>query len=526
MRLLEAHMARKNKEQGVLALPEAEPIQDLIKVERNLNSLGFFIPAKKGKPSQAERSRVRTIQYPAREVHGRTMRQSATIIPSPEHGLPTTADRDKYMALMKIVTDAKAKGGDVQNPVAFTTYDLLKHLGHNTGGKNYEEVNQFLERMTATTIKSENAIYFHKSKVYQRDIFHVFDRVVLVGQEMPDGAKAQRNYVFLSQWQLENINANYLLRMDFNAYVSLRKDIGKALFGHLHVWFYASRCRPVERRYSELCQLLDIRRWSHVSKIRQILAPSFEELQRIRYLQDWDIVRTSDDADYKLVMTAGERIMGVLRPRLNTGVTLGNEWVGSEMAPTVTELVKRGIRDGDARRLLLDIPKEQHVEDQIEWFDELLRRMRSSIQNPPGFLYVMIRDGWPVPVDFVPTRKREAQRQLQEKRQKDPEALAEAQRALRKMQLEEQYGQYREEETARSIAERFSGERLRAKLGALKKEILARNGDLYPNAREGWGACPALDHHAMQALRDEVASDLGLLTFDEFCLRTQQKLFA
>ena len=172
-------MARKNKEQGVLALPEAEPIQDLIKVERNLNSLGFFIPAKKGKPSQAERSRVRTIQYPAREVHGRTMRQSATIIPSPEHGLPTTADRDKYMALMKIVTDAKAKGGDVQNPVAFTTYDLLKHLGHNTGGKNYEEVNQFLERMTATTIKSENAIYFHKSKVYQRDIFHVFDRVVL-----------------------------------------------------------------------------------------------------------------------------------------------------------------------------------------------------------------------------------------------------------------------------------------------------------------------------------------------------------
>ena len=40
-------MARKNKEQSVLALNEAEPIQDLIKVERNLNSLGFFIPAKK-----------------------------------------------------------------------------------------------------------------------------------------------------------------------------------------------------------------------------------------------------------------------------------------------------------------------------------------------------------------------------------------------------------------------------------------------------------------------------------------------
>jgi hypothetical protein len=30
----------------------------------------------------------------------------------------------------------------------------------------------------------------------------------------------------------------------------------------------------------------------------------------------------------------------------------------------------------------------------------------------------------------------------------------------------------------------------------------------------------------MQALRDEVASGLDLLNFDEFCLRTQQKLFS
>lgn len=90
---------RTSKEQRTLELNGTEPIQDLIKVERNLNSLGFFIPAKKGKPSREERSRVRTITYPSREVQGRMVRQSATIIPSPEHGLPATADRDKYMAL-------------------------------------------------------------------------------------------------------------------------------------------------------------------------------------------------------------------------------------------------------------------------------------------------------------------------------------------------------------------------------------------------------------------------------------------
>jgi hypothetical protein len=518
-------MVRKNKGQAALALTETEPIPDLIKVERNLNSLGFFIPAKKGKPQKQERSRVRTITYPVREVQGRMMRQSATIIPSPEHGLPTTADRDKYMALMKIVTDAKARVGEIQNPVAFTTYDLLKHLGHNTGGKNYEEVNQFLERMTATTIKSENAIYFHKTKLYQRDIFHVFDRVVLVGQEMPNGSVAQRNYVFLSQWQLENINANDLLRMDFNAYVSLRKDIGKALFGHLHVWFYASHCRPVERRYSDLCQLLDIRKWTHLSKIRQILAPSLEELQRIRYLQDWDVVRTMDGADYKLVIAPGERIIGILRPRLGSGITPGNDLPDSAGSSLQTELIKRGIREPDARRLILDAPKEQHIGDQIEWFDELLRRMRSSIQNPPGFLYVMIRDAWPIPADFVTTRKWNAQKRLEERRSADPEAISDAQRSLRRIQLEDQYRRYREEETNRSIEERFQGDRLKDKLKGIRKEILARNPDLYPNARSGWGACPALDHHTMQALREEVAGQLELLTYDEFCARRQPGLF-
>jgi hypothetical protein len=283
----------------------------------------------------------------------------------------------------------------------------------------------------------------------------------------------------------------------------------------------------VERRYSELCQLLDIRRWKHLSKIRQILAPSLEELQKVRYVQEWDIVRTADGEDYKLVISPGERIIVVLRPRMNGGFTQGNECIEPGMAPILAEIVKRGIREPDARRLLLDVPKEQPVQDQIEWFDELLRRMRSSIQNPPGFLFTMVRDGWPVPADFVSSRKLALQRQVQERRAMadDPEAVAEAQRALRRMQVEEQYRRYREEETDRYIAEKLAGDALRRKLAALKKEILARSPDLYPSAREGWGLCPALDHHATQALREEVAGNLGLLTFEEFASQTQQALF-
>jgi len=77
-------------------------------------------------------------------------------------------------------------------------------------------------------------VYFHGAKRYAKDIFHVFNRVVLTGQELPDGAVAQMNYVYLSDWQLENINTNYTFPIDFTSYRLLKRDIAKAMFGHLH----------------------------------------------------------------------------------------------------------------------------------------------------------------------------------------------------------------------------------------------------------------------------------------------------
>ncbi len=498
----------------------ANPVQDLIKVERNLNSLGFFIPAKKGRPTKEERSRVRTITFPSRQINGQVVRQSATIIPSPEHGLPTTADRDKYMALMKIVTDVKARDGEIQNPVMFTTYDLLRHLGHNTGGKNYEEVTQFLERMTATTIKSENAIFSNKTKRYQRDIFHVFDRAVLVGQELPDGTVAQCNYVYLSQWQLENINTNYLLRMDFNAYVTLNRDIAKALFGHLHVWFYASRCRPVERRYSELCQLLDIQKWKHLSKIRQILTPSLEELVSIGYLEAWDVVKSADGEDFKLVMRPGERLVSVLRPRL--GVTQGDDIGDPKIRAAVAALMERGINETDARRLLLDVADVEFVIDQVDWFDDLKHRMGANMQNPPGFLFTMVKEGWAIPADFETSRKRALLESRKQASSTDMEAVSNIQRQINTIEQQEEYRKYREAAARKRIAELYSGDALTRKLKTIKKELQSRHPDLYGKAA-GWH--PALEHHALQELQEEVLRDGTIESFEDYTATAQREMF-
>jgi hypothetical protein len=55
-------------------------------------------------------------------------------------------------------------------------------------------------------------------KRFGRDRFHVFSRAVSVGKELPNGTIADANYVWLSDWQLENINQSYLLPIDVETY--------------------------------------------------------------------------------------------------------------------------------------------------------------------------------------------------------------------------------------------------------------------------------------------------------------------
>lgn len=499
---------------------------DIVKLEKNLNYISFFSPSKsrRSKNDPQATTRVRTITYPSREIEGRTVNPKTTIKPDPQLGLPTTADRDKYMAFMKIVTDRKSKVGKIENPVGFTTYELLKRLGLTDAGYHYEEVNQFLERMVSTTIKSEYAVYFHGTKKWAKDIFHVFSRVVLTGQELPDGSLAQMNYVYLSDWQIENINSNYTFPIDFNSYRLLNRDIAKALFGHLHTWFYASRGRPVERKYSDLCSLLDIQRWPHLSKARQILKPALDELIAIQYFTSWELVRCANEDDFKLVMVPGDRILQITRPRL--GPPAGANGGDPEFEALVQTLTERGIRESEARRVLFQIdPERQNVRDQVEWFDDAARKMGASLLNPAGFLLTAIRENWPVPPNFESSRKRELRARIAQQQRQNPEAAAEAQKALRQMQLEERYRAWVDEELDREIGRRYTREQMQSHLASLKKTILARHPGLYSQARQGMQACPALDDHALRLFREEMRETAMLPTLEDFAARPQERLF-
>jgi hypothetical protein len=133
---------------------ETLPSTEFIKVEKNLASLGFFTPSSKRLRNAQEKSFTITTT-----ADGKRLELKGTIIPSAKYGLPITADQDKWIALCKILTDIMRKEGRVTNPISFTSADILRLLHkHRHSGKNYQEIEEWLDVLFSTTIFSEAVV--------------------------------------------------------------------------------------------------------------------------------------------------------------------------------------------------------------------------------------------------------------------------------------------------------------------------------------------------------------------------------
>ena len=221
-------------------------------------------------------------------------------------------------------------------------------------------------------------------------------------KNLGDGTRSEHYQVYLSSWQLTNLNQGYVFPLDFKSYLKLNRNIAKALFGHLTLWFYASRGQAVEKKYTDLCQILHIRAYPHLSKARSVLEPSLDELMEIGYIAEWELAPTVDRHDFKLILTPGVNLL--LLPHFTTAIQAGRRSALVLSAPPwVAELVQRGVSERRARQLVLDVPQSQRVIDQIEYVDYLVaqdRRGRSRISNPAGLYIWAIEENLPIPDHF------------------------------------------------------------------------------------------------------------------------------
>ena len=484
---------------------------DFIKVEKNLTSLGFFTPSSK----KIKDAKAKTVTF-TRVIEGRKIEVSATIVPAAIYGLPITSDQDKYLALQKIITDIQQRDGKVSNPIGFTSAEMLKLLGQKDAGKNYKEIHEWLDLMASTTIISQGVVYFAGKKQWARDRFRVFERAVSFGEEIEPGKVADKNYVWLSEWQLENINHNYLIPIDYEEYKKLKNHIAKALVPLLQIWLYATRDEGCfEKRYDELCQILNITQYHFLSKIKEKFAPALDELKAHGYITSWQIVETSDGKGYKILLFHGEKFHRDRRRRLGqrerTAIAPASQTSDAaafrhdpEVDPDLAcELTRRGVTYAQARRLILGLAEGQHLMDQLEWGDQVIRQAGpGKFYNPAGFYIHLIRENVSPPATFETTRLKRLREEAKQTR---------AQEVQERARLELDYEEYQRQEVAAYIARSYSEDEYRALVEAKRQELLRQHKKI-----SDWSE-DALNRLAETSARNEITKGIVLLTFEEFC---------
>src|SRR5581483_6858133 len=113
----------RDEEQPLLPL-RAPATKEIVRVEKNLNTFGFFTPS-----SKRVRSSSKRVALQVRTDDGHRVHAKATIFPVGEFGQLTTAHQDFYFALKKIMEETRKLNGDIRGPVSSPSAAMNLILG-------------------------------------------------------------------------------------------------------------------------------------------------------------------------------------------------------------------------------------------------------------------------------------------------------------------------------------------------------------------------------------------------------------
>jgi hypothetical protein len=267
------------------------------------------------------------------------------------------------------------------------------------------------------------------------------------------------------------------------------------------VWFYASRGQDVEKSYTDLCQLLNISAYRHLSKARSVLEPSMEELKRIEYLSSWDLVKSGREGDFKLVLSAGPRLLALPHvagdPMQKRILPAPPSWAA--------ELIRRGVTEARARQLAMDLSEGQPVLDQIEYTDFIIQQDgqgRRKIANPAGMYIWAIENNIRVPDDFETSRKREMREQKQN--------AAHAEQA-RLIDLQTRYDDYCDQQVSKRLEKEFPAADLQRAIREERKNIQREQPTWFDRVPEA-----VRDEAALTRLKLKLRASVKVLSFEQW----------
>ena len=348
-----------------------------------------------------------------------------------EYGYPTPFDHKVARAVDALINQSILKNGyPLENPIPFSIYKLARLTDHGSDSASlYANIRESIERIIATTIKSEGSFFLKDEKRWLGKVFHIYESAIFMGREMPDGSVADSNYLWLGREYLRNINAQYTRPLDYKYLTGLKSELASRLYELLSGKFYGLPEKEDYLRisYSNLCQTLPLTEQRYYSKAREKLDPAHEELIKTGYLSRVIYQRYKRRKSFNIKYYLGERARREKNGHFSKGSTQEEQLLlplvdnvaeaGNGLSHLAQELHQMGLSKSAATQFA-QIHSEGHIREKIEMF-ELLRASDSELisKNPAGWLRKAIEEDWQPTEDQKRSKVVEAQKSEEQERQ-------------------------------------------------------------------------------------------------------------
>lgn len=192
---------------------------------------------------------------------------------------PGPLSRTAHFALLDLVT---AAGLPFRNPVDWTWYDLCRRMGVACSGRTVANLKAAISATHGLRIKSLNAVYSKAvgGPLPAQDVSEVlltlYQKVVFFGGRLEDGTAADANYLWFSDWYLDNLNRLFSTPLNYGLWRRLDaiSPIASRLYECLLLRF--RRDIPLlQINYPTLAKMLPVKVERYLSDARKQFGPAF-----------------------------------------------------------------------------------------------------------------------------------------------------------------------------------------------------------------------------------------------------------
>jgi hypothetical protein len=400
--------------------------------------------------------------------------------------------------------------------------DIAKELGL---GGNTNDVKKALRQNAHTVITAKLSYTDKESRKQYAEFETTRYGVVFTGEVLPSGKRADSVYITLNTAYRAILNSASVRPLDYTYLKHLPPSAQRFYEVISYRVFAALNAKQPEARlrYSEYCTYSGQKRSFNWNNVR----PQMSEVHKPHLLSGYlksvrfeDRTDTEGNPDWLMSYVPGPKAKAehsAFAKKERALAAHAQAWPGAgktealllpalkserDLDPVISEMRSRGISERKAHELLANKQPGQHILDQLEWGDEVLRKARpGTFHNPPGLIISMIEGNLTPPPHFECSRMRS----LREKAEREK-----VEQQSKRAQLELQYEQYCGQEAERYLEEELPADEYKSLFSEKKKEFSENYKNLQLNPS-------TLTEMAHAAVRSEVARRLPLQSFEQFC---------